>query len=936
MDFSQTLNLPKTDFPMKADLPTREPLWQAFWEENAIYRKSLEKEAPRGSFVLHDGPPYSNGNIHLGHSLNKILKDFITRHRTMQGYRSPYVPGWDNHGLPIEVQVMKEFREKKQTWTPETLRKRCRSFAAEWVEVQKRQFMRLGVRGDWEHPYLTMSPAFEAKIVEVFAQLAKRGYVYRGLKPVLWDSANETALANTEAEYRDHTSPSIYVTFPLVEDAQNVFEGLDRSKLSAVIWTTTPWTIPANMALAFHPDFDYTVARTESGDLLLVAEDLREAVARETELGTLTPVRTIKGAQVEGSRFRHPLPEMSRDSLAVLASDYITTDTGTGIVHTAPGHGADDYFTGRRYHLPVLCVVDGRGRYTEDAGPFVGWTTEEANTRIPERLKEEGRLLAHKQYVHSYPHSPRAPYRPLLFRATVQWFVSVEHDNLKARALEEIGKVEWFPAVSENRIRAAIAGRPDWTVSRQRYWGVGIPVFYANGEPVMTEESLAAVVRLVREKGTDAWYEVPPEEILPPGFTFNGVAAKDFVKETDVLDVWFDSGTTSMAVLDSGLWEGLSYPAEVYLEGSDQHRGWFNSSLMLGTAIKGSAPFRQVVTNGFTVDERGIKMSKSKGNSVDPLGVIEQFGADVLRLWVASTQYQEDTRLGENILKQQTDNYRQLRNTFRFLLGSLFDFDPAGDAVPVSEMDLLDRYALSRLQKLVAACTTAFERYDFQEASQAILLFCGTELSAFYLDVLKDRLYTLLPEDPKRRSSQTALYEIASVLARLLAPVLVHTAEEVWQHLPGRSPLSVHLADWPEVRTEYADDALEARFAELLAVRSEFDRQMQPLKDARTLTKSAAAFVTVIAGGERLARLGAMEETLREALIVPKLALVEGPAADADGFSLTIEPAPGEKCERSWFVREDVGADPEFPTLSLPQAAIVRELLRRADGKAGS
>ncbi len=929
---------------MKADLPVREHLQQAFWEQNEVYRLSVEKDAPRGTFVLHDGPPYSNGNIHLGHSLNKILKDLVTRHRTMQGYRSPYVPGWDNHGLPIEVQVMKEFREKKEAWTPETLRKRCRSFAAEWVEVQKRQFMRLGVRGDWEHPYLTMSAAFEAKIVEVFAELAKRGYVYRGLKPVLWDTANETALANTEAEYKDHVSPSIYVTFPLVEDAKGVFQGLETDRLSAVIWTTTPWTIPANQALAFHPDFDYTVARTENGDLLLVAEDLREAVANETGL-TLTPLRTVKGADLEYSRFRHPLPELHRDSLAVLASDYITTDTGTGIVHTAPGHGADDYFTGRRYNLPIVCVVDGRGRYTEEAGPFVGLTTDEANARITERLKEEGALLAHKDYVHSYPHSPRAPYRPLLFRATVQWFVSVDHDDLKQRALEEIGKVEWFPPQSENRIRASIAGRPDWTVSRQRFWGVGIPVFYANGAPVMTEESLSAVVQLVQEQGTDAWYEVPPEAILPAGFTYNGVPAKDFVKETDVLDVWFDSGTTSMAVLESGLWEHLSYPADVYLEGSDQHRGWFNSSLMLGTAVRGKAPFRQVVTNGFTVDERGIKMSKSKDNSVDPLGVIEQFGADVLRLWVASVEYQEDTRLGPNILKQQTDNYRQLRNTFRFLLGSLFDFDPAKDTVPVAEMDLLDRYALSRLQKLVQTCTKAFETYEFHEATQAILLFSGTELSAFYLDVLKDRLYTLLPEDPKRRSSQTALYEIVSVLARLLAPVLVHTCEEVWQNLQGPpAPIngeggsgptvwSVHLAEWPTVRAELQDEALEAGFAELLAVRAEFDRQMQPLKDARTLTKSAAAQVTLTAGRGLFERLGAMEETLRESLIIPKLVLGVSDTLGADDFTLEIAPAPGQKCERSWFVREDVGLDPEYPTLCLAQAAIVRELARRSEAK---
>ena len=971
MDYSKTLNLPKTDFPMKADLPAREPGFQAFWRERDIYRKSVEKPAPKGTFILHDGPPYSNGNIHLGHSLNKILKDLVTRYRTMQGYHSPYVPGWDNHGLPIEVQVMKEFREKKEKWTPETLRKRCRTFAQEWVTVQKEQFMRLGIRGDWDNAYLTMSPTFEAKIVETFAELAKRGYVYRGLKPVLWDSANETALANTEAEYKDHVSPSIYVKFSLVDDKNGTFDGLDKSKVAAVIWTTTPWTIPANLALAFHPEYEYVVAQTESGDLLVVLGDLLESVVNANSLGAVTVVRTFKGAEVEGSHFRHPLPEMDRDSLAALAT-YVTTDTGTGVVHTAPGHGADDYYTGMKYGLPILSPVDSRGRYTHEAGPFEGLTTDEANVRIPERLKEVGALLSLANFPHSYPHSPRAPYKPLLFRATVQWFVSVEHEGLKQRALAEVEKVEWFPPQARNRISASVANRPDWTVSRQRYWGVGIPVFYAAGEPVMTDESLDAVVRLVREQGTDAWYEVAPEDILPAGFSYKGVPAKDFVKETDVLDVWFDSGTTSMAVLDSGVWPDLRYPADVYLEGSDQHRGWFNSSLMLGTAIRGKAPFRQVVTNGFTVDELGYKMSKSKGNTVDPLGVVERYGADVLRLWVASCEYTEDTRLGDGILKQRAEDYRQFRNTFRFLLGNLSDFNPQTDAVPADEMDALDRWAVSRLQAVVQASGDAFDRYDFLKATQAVLLFCANDLSAFYLDVIKDRLYTLLPEDPKRRSSQTALYEIASALCRLLAPVLVHTAEEVWQvlgnpspqppppegegepegkkrqdaRLPGPSlsgspspsggggwgegfPESVHLAEWPTPEVGRIHTALEAQFATVLKIREAFDGEMQPLRDAKTLTKSAAAWATVRAGATLYPVLESLRETLRESLIVPKLNLVRDDTLAPDAFAVSVQPAPGQKCERSWFVREDVGADPDYPTLSAPQVAIVRELVRR-------
>ena len=937
IDFSKTLNLPQTDFPMKADLPIREPLFQAFWQENDIYQKSVEKDAPKGLFLLHDGPPYSNGNIHLGHALNKTLKDLVTRFRTMQGFRSPYIPGWDNHGLPIEVEVMKEFRAKKEQWTPATLRARCRTFASEWVEIQKAQFRRLGVRGDWERPYLTMAPAFEAKIVEVFAELAKKGYVYRGLKPVLWDTANETALANTEAEYKEHVSPSIYVRFPLKSDPNQVF-GNDASAGNAytIIWTTTPWTIPANLAVAVHPDAEYSVVQV-GGDRYLVAEPLREKTLTLTGLNASEGevLKTVRGRDLEGLVFLHPLPSFDRDSLLTLA-DYVTMEDGTGVVHTAPGHGADDFITGRKYNLPVLSPVNGRGRYTEEAGEFAGLTLDEANVRIPERLQEAGNLLAHTAFSHKYPHSPRAPHKPLIFRATVQWFVSVEHDDLRNRALAEIDKVDWFPATAKNRISAAVAGRPDWTVSRQRYWGVGIPVFYANGEPVMTDESLTAVVNLVRERGTDAWYDTAPEDILPAGFMYNGVPASEFVKETDVLDVWFDSGTTSMAVLNSGVWENHRYPADVYLEGSDQHRGWFNSSLMLGTAVTGNAPFKQVITNGFTVDELGYKMSKSKGNAVDPLGVIEKYGADVLRLWVASCEYQEDTRLGDAILKQTADGYRRLRNTFRFLLGNLYDFDVTENAVPADDLDILDRWALSRLQRLIGVCTDAFHVYDFQKATQAILLFCGTDLSAFYMDVLKDRLYTLLPEDPKRRSAQTAMHEIASVLCRLLAPVLVHTCEEVWQEFrttgadtSSSDAFSVHLATWPDVRTELINEAAETTFAAILRLRDEFNAQLSAVRASGELTKSQEALPTFTLGSALYSRIYGHEAALAEALIVPNVRLIQDNDTDGETVWVEIASAPGIKCQRSWFVREDVGSDPDYPTLSVAQATIVRELVRR-------
>lgn len=924
MDYSKTLNLPVTDFPMRADLPTREPGIQARWEEQGLYSKSLEKDAPNGLFLLHDGPPYSNGNIHLGHALNKTLKDIVTRYKTLRGFRAPYIPGWDNHGLPIEVQVVKEFREKKEAWTPDTLRARCRTYASEWVAVQKTQFQRLGIRGDWDNPYLTMAPAFEAKIVETFLEMARRGYVYRGLKPVLWDSANETALANTEAEYKDHVSPAIYVAFPRV----------DQPEVRAVIWTTTPWTIPANLALAFHPDFDYVVVQTESTGKLLVAEGLLEATVKACDLGDVRVLERVKGSELEGVRFQHPLPELARESVGCLAG-YVTLETGTGIVHTAPGHGTDDYITGMKYGLPILSPVDGRGRYTSEAGPFEGLSTDEANKAIPARLAEVGALLGQADFLHSYPHSPRAPYKPLLFRATVQWFVSVDHDGLRQKALEGIKGAAWYPPQAENRITAAVAGRPDWTVSRQRHWGVPIALFYANGEPVMDEVAFDAAVAVIRKEGVEAWYGTAPEEILPAGFSFNGVAAKDFEKEKDVLDVWFDSGSTSFAVLDSGVWPGLRWPADLYLEGSDQHRGWFNSSLLIATALRDVPPYKAVVTNGFTVDERGIKMSKSKGNTIDPLGVVSELGADVLRLWVGSIDYTEDTRLGKGILEQLADGYRKLRNTLRFLLGNLADFNPSADRV--AALEPLDAWILSKLSSVVREVTAAYDEYAFYKATQVLLNFCNVELSGFYLDVLKDRLYTSLPEDPKRRSSQTAMFEVATALIQMLAPVLVHTADEAWGYLPsweGKAE-SVHLASWPT--PSEPDAALEARFEAVLTVRDAFNLKMEPLREALAaarkakeptaglISKPEEAHATVTLTPELAAAIGEDREALlAQALVVGKLTVSTGEA-----LSVEVTPAPGTKCARSWFVREDVGSDPEFPEISAAQAAIVRELLRR-------
>ena len=924
MDYRNTLNLPATNFAMKADLPTREPAIQERWNELGIYQQSLSKPAPKGRFLLHDGPPYSNGNIHLGHALNKTLKDIVVKYKTMAGYEAPYVPGWDNHGLPIEVAVVKELREEKVQWTPDTLRARCREYATRWVTTQKTQFQRLGIRGDWDHPYLTMAPAFESKIVETFLGLCKQGYVYRGLKPVLWDPANETALANTEAEHKDHISPSIHVAFPLLAggDPNGVLNATPGVR--ALIWTTTPWTIPANTGLSVHPDFDYVVVGTSNHGPLLVSDGLLADVTSSCALENVTELLRLRGSDLVGIRFQHPLhaldPIFDRES-PICPANYVTLDTGTGIVHTAPGHGPDDYITGMKHGLRVLSPVDGRGRFTEDAGPFVGISTDEGNKVIPQALTDAGSLLALRDFSHKYPHAPRAPYKPLIFRATVQWFVAVDHNDLRKKALAGIDTVAWYPPQASNRISAAVAGRPDWTVSRQRHWGVPIAIFYANGEPVFDETAYDAAVAVIKENGIEAWYNMSPVDILPDGFTYKGIPASEFTKEKDVLDVWFDSGSTSFAVLDSGVWPDHSWPADLYLEGSDQHRGWFNSSLMIATAMRGVPPYRAVVTNGFTVDELGYKMSKSKGNTIDPLGTIDRYGADVLRLWVGSIEYTEDTRLGDGILKQLADSYRKLRNTVRFLLGNLAGYNPATDAVAVAELHPLDAYALSRLQSLITDVTAAYDEYAFYKATQAVLNYCNVELSAFYLDVLKDRLYTELPDSPLRRSSQTVLWEICSALCRMMTPILSHTCEEIWQHLPGTADIAIspQLADFPVADPAKVNTDVEALFGTILQVRDAFNAAMETVRAEGGITKSAEAWATVTAPLD-----AAHIDVLREALIVAKLDLTSGAE-----ISVSVQASPGQKCMRSWFIREDVGTDPEHPTLSIPQALIVRELIRR-------
>ncbi len=949
-DYRGTLNITLNDkdpgaFPQRASLPTREPELQARWEAMNLYRKSLDKPAPRGTFILHDGPPYPNGDIHLGHALNKVAKDIVTRFHTMTGYKSPYVPGWDNHGMPIENAVARKFREDKQVVDRVTLRRACRDYAAKWVEIQRQQFKRLGIRGDWDDPYLTMASDFEARIVETFGEMATQGFVYRGLKPVMWCAACETALADAEVEYEDHTSNSIYVRFPLWNDPNGVFALPDAAPVThgesgegvpayVLIWTTTPWTIPANVAVAVHPAAEYVVVRAVSGEgdtnYYLVAQPLLASVMETVGVTEVEIVKTVQGEQLDGLVFRHPL--FHRTS-PVVQADYVTMDSGTGIVHTAPGHGKEDFETGHRYGLEVLNPVDASGRYTAAAGEYdgrlfaglrvttfgnAGGKDAEANTVLIEALQKSGSLLHASKYVHSYPHCWRC-HSPLIYRATVQWFMNIDHDGFRQKALEAIGGVQWFPKESVNRITTMVGNRPDWCVSRQRSWGVGIPAFYCDacGEHILTQESVGAVAEWTRRESSDVWYEKTPAELLPPGFRCPHCDAgvERLRKETDVLDVWFDSGSTHRAVLqNTEHWPDLSWPADVYLEGGDQHRGWFNSSLMTSVATMGRAPYRAVVTNGWTLDEKGEAFSKSKGNGVNPLTVIAQSGADIVRLWVVSQNFMEDTRCGENLLKQVGEMYRRIRNTFRFLLNNLYDFDPATDAVPETRMLELDRWAVAQVDRVVQTATAAYERYEYHRVYQATLNFCATELSSFYLDVLKDRLYASAQNSVERRSAQTAMHRIAETLARLLAPILVHTTEEVWDYLKlPNKPESVHLADFPTADTAADAAALLTRWEPVLAARETVKKALEEARQAGTIGNPLEAAVTLTADPAAYSTLLPFLDQLPALFLVSQAGLQDGDTES--GLTVIVSAAQGSKCPRCWLFKTDIGASASYPDL---------------------
>jgi isoleucyl-tRNA synthetase len=931
LELKKTLNLPKTDFPMKASLPQNEPKQLEAWQESKLYERILKAREGKPLFVLHDGPPYPTGTIHLGTGLNKILKDMIVKSKSMAGHYAPYVPGWDCHGLPIETQVEKELGGKGKV-PPAEFRQRCRDYATKYVEQHKRDFKRLGVFGQWNDPYLTMSHQYEATIASAFLDFMEKGYVYRGRKPVYWCIYDNTALAEAEVEYEDHTSPSIWVTFRVVGGGSGNAAKIGGD-VSAVIWTTTPWTIPHNRGLAFHPDFEYAVIQTEKGRLLL-ASDRLAALKADSELKQAEVLGTYQGREFEGMKFQHPFLPIQ---VPGLLAEYVTLDQGSGIVHTAPGHGADDFVSGQKYGLEVYAPIDDRGVYLEGLPEYRGKDVFTANPIIVRLLGERGALLANHPYKHSYPHCWRC-HNPVIFRATEQWFVKMDQtargaeETFRQEALEEIPKVKWIPSWGEERMYEMIEDRPDWCVSRQRFWGTPIIVFYCDACGTRLEDfrALRNVVQWFEKEGADAWYKHSAEELLPAGTTCPCGNTK-WRKENDILDVWFDSGSSHLAVL-----KGKEWPADVYLEGPDQYRGWFHSSLLIAVGVRDQAPYRGVVTHGWTLDEQGRPMSKSLGNVVLPTEVCDKWGADLLRLWVGSQEYQADVKMSERVMTQLSEAYRKIRNTFRFALGNLSDFDPSRDALPHDRLEEMDQWMLERTADLVKRCRDWYAAYDFHRIYHAIHDFCVVDLSAFYYDVLKDRLYTKAAKNTSRRSGQTAVWKITSALVRLATPILVFTAEEIWKYLP-RLPgevESVHMAVFPEeqeLRTGIAP--AKANAWELLGrVRGEVLKALEIARNEKKLINSGLeAKVLLNADLELKAKLKHYLSELPGLFIVSQVELMN---AGSGGYKSEAVPslevavlrAEGKKCERCWNYSSHVGENARYPAICERCSAAIAEI----------
>ncbi|MGN1433858.1 MAG: isoleucine--tRNA ligase [Ruminococcus sp.] len=909
-DYNSTLNLPKTDFPMRAGLPKSEPVTLKNWEDEKIYEKLMEINEGKPLFVLHDGPPYANGNIHLGTALNKILKDFIVRYKNMSGFKAPYVPGWDTHGLPTELKARKKAGVGSSADISELeLRKMCQEFVEGYIDDQRNQFKRLGVIGEWDNPYITLTHNFEAEQIRIFAEMACKGYIYKGLKPVYWCPECKTALAEAEIEYAEDPCHSIYVKFNVTDDLGKFSAmGIDPKKVYFVIWTTTTWTLPGNVAICVGPSFDYAVIKC-GDEYFVMAEELYKSAMEDAEKTDYEVVATIKGSELEYMKTAHPF--MDRESV-VIVGDHVTLESGTGCVHTAPGHGVEDYDVCRNYpEIPIIVPVDENGVLSEEAGMFAGLKTSDANKPIAEHLEKIGALFALKKIIHQYPHCWRCK-NPVLFRATDQWFCSV--DDFKDDAVKAIDEVEWIPGWGKDRITSMVRERKDWCISRQRKWGVPIPIFYCEecGEPLIDKEAMLAVADLFGKEGSNAWFTHTAEEILPKGKKCSKCGCTSFTKEKDIMDVWFDSGSSHAAVLKNRPY--LKWPADLYLEGADQYRGWFQSSLLTSVATMGTAPYKAVLTHGWVVDGKGRVMHKSLGNGIDPQEVIDQYGADVLRLWVASSDYHADIRISPDILKQLSEAYRKIRNTARYILGNLNGFNPDENMVSLDEIMPIDMWALAKLNILIDKVKEAYDKYEFHIVYHAIHNFCVVDMSNFYLDVLKDRLYTEKADSKARRAAQTSIYIILNAMTRMIAPILAYTSDEIWKYMPHSSnEKAEHVIynEMPEKVNISIDDDFMAFWDEIHELRDDVKKSLETFIKDKTIKSSLEAKVTLAASGDKLAFLKKAENELATAFIVSEVEIVE----NSSELEIKIEKAEGEKCERCWVISKTVGENSEHPTL---------------------
>ena len=929
-DYNETINLPKTDFPMRANLPKREPGFLAGWEQdnNALYHALMKKNEGKPLFVLHDGPPYANGNLHMGHALNKVLKDFIVRYKNMAGFYAPYVPGWDTHGLPIERQAIQAYGMDRDKVSVSEFRQKCEEFARKHVNTQREQFKRLGVIGDWEHPYLTLTHDFEAKQIEIFGEMAKKGYIYKGLKPVYWCPHDETALAEAEIEYQDEPCSSIYVKFAVTDDKGVIEKAIGtKENVYFVIWTTTTWTLPGNLAISVNPFFEYDLVKVPNGEIYVLAKELVNSVMQAAGIESWEVLATLLGSDLEMMKTQHPI--MDRESV-IITGEHVTLDAGTGCVHTAPGFGADDFIVCQKYNIPIIVPVDGKGYATEDAGKYAGMYYEKTTPIILDDLRACNALLAIEDIVHSYPHCWRCK-NPIIFRATEQWFCSV--DALKDDAVKACHEITWLPGWGEERMTSMIMERSDWCISRQRIWGVPIPIFFCKkcGKPLVNEQTIKLVSDLFREKGSNAWFEMDASAILPSDIHCE-CGCGEFDKETDTMDVWFDSGSSWAAVIEQR--EGQPIPVDVYLEGNDQYRGWFQSSMLTAIATKGIAPYKTVITHGMIVDEERQKMSKSLGNGISPQEILDQYGADILRLWVSSADYRQDMRISKEMFKHLAQNYLKIRNTARYILGNLEGFDPKTDMVAYNDLCELDRWALMKLNDLVAKVIKGYDDYEFHVVLHAIHNFCVVDMSNFYLDVIKDRLYCEEKNGVLRRSAQTAMYEILDALVRMIAPILCFTADEIWQAMPhrdGDDAANIVLNAMPKVNPAWAfAEEASSKWDKLIALRDDVNKALEEARKNKVIGKPLEAWVTVYADDETAALLETVPaDELAALCIVSKLRVIRGNGEGMQGENLpvqiAIERASGDKCERCWMYVDSIGQDSKHPTLCARCAAVVGE-----------